>query len=483
MKLASRLMIPSLLALAPLPGAYALECPSALERSLTLRNPVPGQVEAAHGRAAAGVDSLSFHFPRYGSSGCEEGPAPRLSWGDSIEGIGLLLLAGEEFRFQNEGLAATELGGIARGRRGPVSFHVDARTYTDVGGEPDRPSFDRESIDEQTAEVSGAFDYRSYSRFRGDLTLDLPFGTLTAAREAAHWGPALFGNLMFNQEAVPFFQYVFTTRLGPLRVASLYGDLSVARTQASSTENLVPRSLYAHRYELSVGRNVLVGATEQIILYDMTKAFLFAPVFPLFIAKGFLVEDNTNGNLGADVAWRTPWSTVAYAEFLLDDLESPGSLFTKDYAQNKWGAVAGLHWTHGPAERRLGAILEYSHVEPWVYAHFVPRTAQAANVGYPLGNPFGADSRNLVAKSYFRNGGVYLAAKGTLSWKGQGPGADLESPIPTDPFSPKNAQQGVNSPEGAVDLEAAYLWRWLGVYGAGRAGDDIEGRLGVRAYY
>lgn len=473
----------ALMVAAAFPALLKAACPPALDRSLTLRNRVPYGVEEAQARAASGEDTLSFLFPRYDGSGCDEGPTPRLAWGDSAQEIALLLMGGQEYRHSADPLGATELGGLATGRRGSISFRVDARTYAELGGEAGRPSFDRESIDDQDAETTGAADYRSYSRFRGDLSAHLPFGTLTAAREAAHWGPGLSGNLMLHQDAIPFFQYVFTTSLGPLKVASLYGDLAPARTLASSAENLVPRSLYAHRYELALGRSVLLGATEQLILYDMTKAYLFAPTFPLFIAKGFLVEDNTNGNLGADIAWRTPWSTLLYGEFLLDDFESPASLFTKDYAQNKWGAMAGVHWTRGTWSRRMGTIFEYSHVEPWVYAHFIPRTAQAAHAGYPVGNPFGADSRNLVGKAYLRMGGFYGSVKSVLTWKGRGPEADIEAPIPRNPTTPKVSQQGVDGPEGWGEIEAAWLWQWLGLYGVGRLGEVPEARVGVRAFY
>jgi hypothetical protein len=480
---ASRSLLSFLPALA-LASIRIQACPGVLDRSLTLRNPAPFLVEEQHGRLAAGQGDLSFALPDFGSKGCHETPDPALAWGDSSARIGALLVAGEEYRYQERGLWATEAGAIASGAKGPASFRIDTRMYMEAGGDPARPSFDRESIDEQSKEVTGSIDYRSYSRFRGDLTLDLPFGKISVARDAAHWGPGLFDNLMFSQSAVPFYQYVFSTRVGPLRVTSLYGDLVIGSDQANDPANRASRNLYAHRYELSLGRNWLLSVSEQLILYNISKPYLFAPVFPLFIAKGFLLEDSTNGNLGADVAWRSPWSTLFYAEFLLDDLESPTSLFTQDYAQNKWGAMAGIHWEIARGSRRMGAIFEASTLEPWVYAHFIPSTAQAANVGMPLGNPQGPDSRSLILKGYARwDAGLYVGVKAGLYWKGKGPGSNLNQPAPQDHLAPKETLLGAGRPDLAIEPDLDYAWKKWGAYLTARLASDPQVRVGIRAAY
>lgn len=436
---------------------------------------------------ASGEDALGFVFPAYaGEEDCLPGPRPNLAFADSANrrSASMIFIGGEEFHSAGGGPWTTEVGGLAAGNLGGASFRLDLRSYTEVGGRAGRPSFDREDVDEQNAETSGSLDYRSYSRFRGDLTLDLPFGSLTAARDAAHWGPGLLLNPVLNREAIPFFHFAFTTALGPLKVASLYGDLAAGDGQAFESQNLLPRSLFAHRFELALGKSWLLGVTEQLILFDLSKPFLFAPVFPLFVAKGLMVEDRTNGSIAGDLAWRSPFSTLFYGEFLLDDLESPSSLFTKDYVQNKWALLAGAHWSRAFERVRAGAVAEFGHVEPWVYAHFEPFTAQASHAGYPLGNPHGADSRTVNLKGYARfASGLYAGLKAGIYWKGTGPGAALNSPVPRDATAPKEFLEGEDGPDFAAEPEAEWAGGHFQAYLQGRIGEGYGLRGGVRLFY
>lgn len=463
------------------------QCPLLLDRPFTLANPVPHRIEQSRGKIASGLSRFSFIQPRHKELGCQDGSAfpipPWLRFTDSTGDIGALFLGGQEFRYNQESVGATEAGIVANGHKGPISFWADTRTFVEMSGNPSRPSFDREIIDEQSKEVSGSTDYRSYSRFRGDIALETAFGTFAATRDAVHWGPALFENLTFSQEAVPFHYYSFETSLGPLRVASLYGDLLIGENQSYSAENQNTRTLHAHRYELSLGSRWLIGITEQLVLYEMEKPYLMAPIFPLFIAKGFLYEANTNGAIATDITWRSPWSTLFYGEFYLDDLESPSSLLTRDYIQNKWGSMVGVHWSQTLSSWMVGAIAEFSHLEPWVYAHFQARTAQISNLAQPLGNPSGPDSRSLTTKLYARNGEqLYAGIKMGLRWKGLGPGSNQEAPVPETPHVSQESLQGEGSPDGFVEPEIHWTHHWVSLGLSGRIGDSPALRASVRVY-
>jgi len=478
----SFLALPSILQAGP--------CQAPLDRHLLLDNSAPFLVEWNHAQMAAGEAALDMTLPRRIGKKCRDLPGPQghLVLRDSGEGdqdsLALLALVGEEYRFGQGSVWATEAGGIFSGRKGMASFNLDARLFAEAGGDSGRPSFDREGVDEQAGEISGSFDHRAYNRFRGDLNLNLPFGTLTAARDAAHWGPGVFGNNMLSQEAVPFFQYSYSARLGALQVTSLYGDLLIGNNPAYSRENLVSRSLYAHRYELTLGKNWLVGMSEQIILYDMGKPFLFVPIFPLFISKGFLYEENNNGNLGFDLTWRASMGGMLYGELLIDDLESPFSLFTKSYSQNKWAALVGTHWVKDFRGMRAGAIFEISHVQPWVYSHFTPATAQAAHQGYPLGNQAGPDSRTLILKLYSRWAlGMYAGSKLGLYWKGRAPGSDWQDATPKDPLTPTSFLAGDIEPDWVWEPDLAFTGRFARVSLGARVGTDPAIRAGLTCYY
>lgn len=457
---------------------------AALDRPYTLRGPVPHLLEADREARIGDTAALAFASP-WSDRALRAGPAPRLAYSDSArhEHIGLVAVAGEEYRYGRGGAWATDLGGILSGRKGDASFEVDARIFAENRSRPGGGSYDREDTDYQDESATGSVSYASYARYRGDFAWETSLGTFAVARDAAHWGPALFNSLVFNQDAVPFDQLAYHATLGPVRVVSLYGDLIPGPTQASSPENLESRNLYAHRYELALGRDWLLGASEQLILFGEDRPYLFAPVFPLFMAKGFMYEEANNGSLAVDLAWRIPGRGILYAEFLLDDLESPSSIILREYSQNKWGWVAGAHALAQTPLGPAGVIAEYARLEPWVYTHFTPNTAQAANVGVPLGNPLGPNAQNLTLKAYLRGtSGFYLGLTQTLTWKGKDPGSSLEDAVPRDPRTPKSFLGGAGDPDYAVRPEAHWYRKGLSAGLVGSFGSVTRVWAGVRGF-
>lgn len=489
-----------------------------LDRPYSLRLPQMHRLEADQARLIADPDAaLHFAWPRPclspldSSSLCSERPRLRHEEPDG-DYLGGHVILGEEYR---EGLGAswgslegrvfaTDGGLSLEGQKGPVSFGLDARLFVENLGNRSRAdlrSYDGEGLDLQEADETGSVSYASYARYRGGMALDLPFGRLEAGRDAVHWGPGIFLNLNFQQDAIPFNQVAFSTDLGPFSVKSLYGGLKVGRIHAGEVE----KHLYAHRYEWRFCKNAALGLTEQLFLVEDADAFAFIPVFPLFIAKTLSYENENNGNLSADLALRYPGLGMIYGEFLLDDLESPSSLFTKRYQQNKWALLLGGHlvrdfgglgsrpFSFGPI--RSGLIAEYSRVEPWVYTHFADYPAQASNLDRPLGNPYGPNSQVVILKVYGRwsdragsgiNSGhpghlsgranasapsrmrsapgrreFYAGLKQEILWKGTDPGSRVDDPYRgEDHLMEKRFIAGVE-PRFTFSPEIAYTWPWL----------------------
>jgi hypothetical protein len=456
---------------------------AALDRPYTLRNQEPHLLELQ--RESLLDDSAAMGFA---SPISDAEPAPtrslRIAYGDSAnhQSIGLRLVGGEEYRYAGGHAWSSEAGGLLSGRKAFASFHLDARIFSERNAS--NSSFDREEMDTQNQATTGSIDYSSYARYRGDFTLDTQLGRLTAARDAAHWGPGVFNNLTFNQDAIPFDQIAYHASIGPLTVTSLYGDLTAGASQSFSPANLDGKNLYAHRYELSLGRRWTAGITEQLFLYGQNRPYLFAPIFPLFIAKGFMYEEANNGNLAADLAYRLPKRGYLYAEFLLDDLESPSSLFLKEYSQNKWAWMAGAHFLFDLPPGKLGLIGEYARLEPWVYSHFTPNTAQASNVGYPLGNPYGPNSQNITFKAYLRpRGNAYFGLTQVLLWKGTDPGSDLNDPSPRESTTRKAFLGGAGSPSYTLQPEFAWDWSGLTLDCSAALGEKTKFRTGLRYFY
>lgn len=468
------------IAFLPLYGVSSPSNPNMpLDRPFTLINESPFLLEQEYGRMADSEASLEFIFPRPctslldGSRVCQAPYRIAHASEDAKESLGLRLLAGGEYRHLEGDVWATEAGILVGGHKGPVSFGLDARLFTEATGDASRGSYDREDVDVQDDDLTGSVSYSSFSRYRGNLNLDTPFGRFTAARDAVHWGPGIFNNLVFHQDAVPFHQVLFRTQLGPVSVQTLYGDLAIGESQGGSAVNRQDRNLYAHRYELRAGGNTVLGFSEQLVLHDLNKPALLVPIFPLFIAKTVIHEESNNGNLALDAAYRFPDVGMIYAEVFLDDLESPSSLFLKDYVQNKWAWMAGFHLVKDVRGFRCGLISEYSRIEPWVYAHFTPQTAQTANLGYPLGNQQGPNSQSLAGKVYARSqAGLYFGLKLAAYWKGRDLGSSLEDATPRDPTQGKTFLGGESSPDIHLEPSLACTLSWLHISGGARLGDS-----------
>jgi hypothetical protein len=438
-----------------------------LDRPFTLRNAEPFLLEKEHHRQLSGTSRLFFTFPRPcrspadSSRVCGDGGLWRYRDTAQHRHLAFSPVAGYGYRYHGEDVHAFEGGLLASGTGGALSLDLDMRTYTELHEERSHESYDRETVERQSEEASRTVAYSSYSRYRSGMSYDWGWGRITVGRDAAHWGPGLYANLVFHQDAVPFNQVALTGRWGPLSVTSLYGRLVVA---AERTASLSPasRSVYAHRYEWSAG-NRLLGASEQMVLYDQEEPFAFAPIVPLFIMKGDGWERFNNGNIAFDLAYRAPRLGAIYTEFLVDDVQSPTAIFDDTWS-NKWAWMAGLHAIRGIAGWETGLIAEYSRIEPWVYTHYLPGTAQSANAGFPLGNPAGPNSMSVILKSYARReGGLYAGLGSRWDWKGTDRGSSLaDSSEPEPPRRKVFLGGSPSAPRWTLEATCAYRWAWAG---------------------
>jgi hypothetical protein len=459
-----------------------------LDRPFTLLNPEPSLLEAEYDRIITGRAEQSFIFPRPcisaldSSRVCPENDNTLYSDSAKTRTVRITPLIGYEYRYQGDNAHAADFGLVTDGGMGPISFYLDARMFVELYDNLYHASYDREFVERQDEKASGSVAYSSYSRYRSNLSYDWSWGRLSVARDAAHWGPGLFTNLVFQQNAVPFNQLTFTSHLGPISVQSLYGQLAASRDWEFDTTSQA-KSLYAHRYEWRVTENLLLGLSEQLILYKTGAPFAFAPFVPLFIAKASEKERLNNGNIAADVCYRFAGLGRIYAEFLIDDIQSPTALFNDDWS-NKWAVMAGAQASRESMGIRYGAILECSRVEPWVYTHYLPHTAQTANLDYPLGNPWGPNSQAVIAKLYLaREGNWHVSFRAEAVWKGTDVGSNLEDIHGTADTMKKRFLYGVDAPAIQAGPEAQWRWRRMDLRAGIAFGAELEGGAGIRFWY
>jgi len=383
-----------------------------------------------------------FYFPRRDSSWrknyAEEEKRALLKYQDGRQAIAASLIGGADYR-GGEALGDTIWPGLdgglyLRGFRDSIEFALDARIYVENHSADYPKSFDGEFVEFQKEENNDGVEYASYARYRGHFALNMGFGRLDLARDVVHWGPGYYNNLTLNQFALPYNTLSFEFQVGPLSVISLYGDLRIYPNSMSS-KNTNDRNLYGHRYELNLG-NLILGMSETQILYNENKPWLFVPIVPLFMEKGNFSEDNNNGALAFDANYRLFRLARLYTEFYIDDFESPISLVKNDNIEAKWawmaGAQAGKDFNIHGYTLEAGTIGEYARIEPYVYSHFHPYTAQTANLGYPLGSPNGPNSQTIDWAIYGRFADkISFNLRNTWLWKGTDYGSSINDTTPT----------------------------------------------------
>ena len=152
--------------------------------------------------------------------------------------------------------------------------------------------------------------------------------------------------------------------------------------------------------------------------------------------KGNYSEDSNNGSLSFDFNYRLFRALRVYTEFFLDDMESPVSLVKNDNIEAKWAWMAGMHGAHdfkiNSHLLESGFIAEYARIEPYVYSHFHPNTAQLAHLGRPLGSQAGPNSQTIDFTAYGRlDHHVFASLRNTWFWKGTDYGSAVNDTTPT----------------------------------------------------
>ncbi len=432
-----------------------------LHRPYTQKNNDVYPLELELHKGIYGKSKHTFIFP----SNCKldnDCTISTISYSLSDSYISFSPLLGLEYRYNENYKDRTkviELGSIITAKKYNLDLYLDVRAFGESNSSNIIPSYDREFVDKQSEEVNNQATFTSYSRYRGNLNIYFKLGTFSAAREAIHWGPGIYNNFVFNQKSIPFNQISYQTTIGPLKVISLYAPL-VIDSRAGSPLNKFSRDLYAHRYELSLTPNLLIGISEQIVLYENNQSFMFFPFVPLFIEKSLVDENSNNGNLSLDLSYKQPGLFRIYSEFFIDDMESPGTLLTEDFIQNKWGYLGGAHVIYDYNDFSNGFIFEYARLEPYAYTHFEANTAQIANQGYPLGNQLGPNSQVLNFKIYSRyKMKHYLSLKFDVIWKGIDYGSDIND-LTTHFHTEQDGKSFLKGAEPDIYIEPYFSTQW-----------------------
>jgi hypothetical protein len=325
-------------------------------------------------------------------------------------------------------------------------------------------SQDKMFIEKQNEGQNSNLNFISYARFTGGVALNTEFGRFSTQRNKLHWGPSLFYPLLLGQGAPPLNFISYKAKIGTFSITSIYGQLIIG-DEGVFVNTTNERSVYAHRYEWKPNDVILLGVSETLILYKTNEPFAFTPIFPLFMFKGQTVEPNNNGNLAFDLSL-TPINNLRfYSEFLIDDVSELSSLFDNFWG-NKWALTLGSHGIYEFMKVKIGSILEWSRVEPWVYTHYTENTAQASHFNQPLGNPLGPNSQGFTLKKYIKlKNSLYFGLTNHIIWKGNDKGSALSDTQPDNNYLKKKFLDGSLKPQWTSKITSSYSLPHLSLFG------------------
>lgn len=382
-------------------------------------------------------------------------------------------------------ISGFDLGIYLYGKKDYLSFWLDGRIFTESHTSSNPYSLDGNFTENQIANEHGSkLSYSSYSRYIANMDIDTRIGNIGFSQNSLHWGPGVFQNLTLNRNSGAFpFAYWYAS-LGSMNAMSFFGRFNQAAYGKWDDNNF--NYIVGHRYEWNATKNLNFGLSELLI---STKDVgidwpTVVPIVPLFMQKGSGFESNNNGNISFDLNY-TKDALRFYSEFLIDDIQSPSSLFDNFWA-NKWAVMFGSSLNYQFKKYEIQHTLEYSRIEPWVYTHYQSYRLQFDNHGIPFGNPDGPNSQSIILSNRIENKNTQLGLDLKWLWKGTDPGSQVQDPAVTDgdikkftnlPSNPharnsetKTFLSGAYGPNWTISPSVGYKWKWIW----------LQSRLGLR---
>lgn len=284
-------------------------------------------------------------------------------------------------------LSEGTLGAILRGRLGgTLGYYADAQN-TLTRGEQDLEEADENFDVSQGSPVviSGPNLFRD--RALAYFIWEKPWLRVQVGRDEIDWGPGYHSGLALTRNAPP---------ADMLRLASRFRRFAFSSAHILLRSPLGAKYLAAHRLDFLVRPGLQIGAGETVIYggRDLEPAYL-NPLMLYHIAEHHL-GDRDNNTLFFDISCNLLRGVKLYGEYFIDDMTSTESL--TQYFGNKFAFLTGALWSDPLGVRNLDLRLEYSRVEPFVYAHQDSLNIYShydKNIGHWLGP--NADSAFLLA--------------------------------------------------------------------------------------
>ncbi|MGA9117089.1 MAG: capsule assembly Wzi family protein [Bacteroidota bacterium] len=284
----------------------------------------------------------------------------------------------------------------------------------------------------------GTMDAQNFDFTEGYLRYDGGPVSVQAGRERVMWGSG-YDQKMTLSDNVRVFDFLRgDARFGVFRYTFLHAWLLGRReTLAFSlppdsstvfTEPVVADKYFAgHRAEISLPGVLDAGAQEMVIYSNRAPDMAYLNPLVLIESAQRSREERDNVFWAFDVQVHAVRGLEAAFVMLMDDIHLAD--FFSDEWRNRYGYQAGIMLADPLTPADMSVALEYTRIEPWVFAHNRSRENDYGSMGRGLGPRIGpnADSwflrldwqprRNLFSQAvvfHIREGENILDAQGNL---------------------------------------------------------------------
>jgi len=278
-----------------------------------------------------------------------------------------------------------------------IGFSFDTRDTKEWGTRayPDTFNITREGL----GFVNGYGTYIFHDETDAYVVFKLPYFQFQLGKAPNRWGPGHRGNLGLSNHATSYDQLKLQFQVWRLKFTNLLAFLR-AYPPVKEGGNLVPKSLAAHRLEISPVRGLDIGLQETVVYARRRFELAYANPIMFYRSAEHYLGSPDNATLGGDIEITLLRSLKLYGEFFIDDLYI--ARLGTGWWGNKLGWLGGALWVDALGVDNLDVRLEYARVEPYVYSHEGGPLSSYSHFNTILGYWSGPNSDNLSGEWTYR---------------------------------------------------------------------------------
>lgn len=251
--------------------------------------------------------------------------------------------------------------------------------------------------------------------FTDNAEINLLFG-----RDYVYWGASPIKSVGISDNS-PSFELVRLTgiipcKIGTLKVAAFSAQLNSTWFDDGTIRYLAKRYLSAHRVDYKFRDWLEIGISEMVLYggdVESVRWHYINPIIPYYAVQ-YNAKNDDNMLLSFDGAVRPIDGVRLYAEWLADDFQYQSD--SNDPHAVTW--LTGVEWYPKFADRQIGFLTEYVHVNRWTYTHLEPDN-QFTHFGTIIGHPIGTDADFVILRiSYLATPSAVI--EGSLSHQRNG---------------------------------------------------------------